>query len=120
MNNKINPFKCFYYLFNTLLMIIFIDKIERYIRLNMGFEINKGSFEELEKEYFDSFKNNGIFKNIYLYFKYKRKFKNISINKETNHFKVASLSRKSTEPVSSSSIHDSFVKSAFSFRGFMV
>ena len=29
MNNKINPFKCFYYLFNTLLMIIFIDKIER-------------------------------------------------------------------------------------------
>lgn len=91
MNNKINPFKCFYYLFNTLLIIIFIDKIERYIRLNMGFEINKGSFEELEKEYFDSFKNNGIFKNIYLYFKYKRKFKNISINKETNHFKVAIL-----------------------------
>lgn len=37
----------------TLLMIIFIDKIERYIRLNMGFEINKGSFEELEKEYFE-------------------------------------------------------------------
>ena len=63
-------------------MIIFIDKIERYIRLNMGFEINKGSFEELEKEYFDSFKNNGIFKNIYLYFKYKRKFKRISVSKD--------------------------------------
>ena len=39
----------------------------------------------------DSFKNNCIFKNICLYFKYKRKFKNISINKETNHFKVAIL-----------------------------
>ena len=34
--------------------------------------------------------------------------------------RMASLSRKSTEPVSSSSIHNSFVKSAFSFRGFMV
>ena len=81
MNKRANPISTFYYLINSLVMIICMDKIEKYIRLNMGFEIDKGSFEKLEKEYFDSFKNNGIFKNIYLYFKYKRKFKNISINK---------------------------------------
>ena len=48
-------FSLIYYLINSLFMIIFIDKIERYIRLNMGFEETKGEFERLEKEYFDSF-----------------------------------------------------------------
>ena len=37
-------------------MIIFIDKIEKYIRLNMGFEVVKGEFERVDKEYLDSFK----------------------------------------------------------------
>lgn len=91
MNKKTNPFKCLYYLINSLLMIIFLDKIEKYIRLNMGFEVNKGEFEKLEKEYFDSFKNNGIVKNIYLYNKYKKKFKNIEIKKDNNHLKVMIL-----------------------------
>ena len=79
MNRKINPFKCFYYFINAFLMVIFLDKIERYIRLNMGFEVHKGEFEKLEQEYFDSFKNNGIIKNICLYKEYKKKFKNIEI-----------------------------------------
>ena len=82
---------CGYYLFNSLLMIIFIDKIEKYLRLNMGFEVEKGSFEELEKKYFNSFKNNGVFKNIYLYCKYKRKFKKIAIDKPKDHLRVAIL-----------------------------
>lgn len=88
MNRKTNVFKCFYYLINSLLMIIFIDSIEKFIRLNMGFEVNKGDFEKLEKEYFDSFKNNGIIRNIYLYTKYKKLFKNIEINKKDNCLKV--------------------------------
>ncbi len=91
MNKKTNPFKCLYYLINTLLMIIFIDKIEKYIRLNMGFEVNKGEFEKLEKEYLNSFENNGIFKNIRLYNKYKKKFKNIEIKKDESHLKVMIL-----------------------------
>lgn len=91
INKKTNVFKCLYYLVNTLLMIIFIDKIEKYIRLNMGFEVNKGEFENLEKEYLDSFNNNGIFKNIILYRKYKKKFKNILINKDDNYLKVMLL-----------------------------
>lgn len=91
INKKANPLKCLYYLLNSLLMIIFIDKIEKYIRLNMGFEETKGEFEKLEKEYLNSFTNNGILKNIYLYQKYCKKFKNIKLNKEDNHLKVMLL-----------------------------
>lgn len=91
MNKKTNPIKCLYYLINSLLMIIFIDNIEKYIRLNMGFETNKGEFEKLEKEYFNCFENNGIIKNIRLYNKYKKKFKDIEIKKDDNHLKVMIL-----------------------------
>ena len=91
MNKRTNPIKCLYYLINSLLMIVFIDNIEKYIRLNMGFEINSGDFEKLEKEYFDSFENNGIIKNIRLYSKYKKKFRNIEIKKDGNHLKVMIL-----------------------------
>ena len=91
MNKKINPFKCLYYLINSLLMIIFIDKIEKYIRLNMGFEVNCGEFDKLEREYLSSFKNNGIIKNIRLYNKYKKKFRNIEIKKDNTHLKVMIL-----------------------------
>lgn len=91
MNKKTNVFKCLYYLINSLLMILFIDKIEKYIRKNMGFEVNKGEFEKLEKEYFDSFKNNGIIKNIKNYNNYKKRFKNIEIKRDNNSLKVMIL-----------------------------
>ena len=91
MNKKANPISTFYYLINSLVMIICMDKIEKYIRLNMGFEVVDGSFEKIEKEYLDSFKDNGIFKNIYNYFKYRKKFRNILINKPTKPLRVAIL-----------------------------
>lgn len=91
MNKRTNPFKCLYYLINCLIMIICIDKIEKYIRCNMGFEVNKGEFEKLEKEYFDSFNNNGIIKNIRLYNKYKKKFRDIEVNKNNDDLKVMIL-----------------------------
>lgn len=91
MNHKTNIFKCFYYLVNSLVMIVCMDKISKYIRLNMGFEVNKGDFEELEDEYLSSFKDNGIVWNIYNYFKFRKRFRNIVINKDKNCLKVAVL-----------------------------
>ncbi len=89
LNRKTNVFKCSYYLINSLFMIIFIDKIEKYIRKNMGFEVNNGQFEKLEKEYLSSFKNSdGIFKIVFNYFKYKSRFKKIKIDKPSNPLKV--------------------------------
>ena len=91
INKKANVFSLLYYLINSLIMIIFIDKIEKYLRRNMGFEVTKGSFEALEKEYLSTFNNNGVIKNIFYYFKYKRKFKNIKINKPKDRLRVALL-----------------------------
>lgn len=91
MNKKTNIFKCLYYLINSLLMIIFIDNIEKYIRKNLGFEVNKGEYEKLEKEYFNSFKNNGIIKNIKNYNNYKKRFRNIEIKKDDNSLRVMIL-----------------------------
>ena len=91
MNKRANPISTFYYLINSLVMIICMDKIEKYIRLNMGFEVVDGSFENVEKEFLDSFKDNGIFKNIYNYFKYRKKFRNILINKPIKPLRVAIL-----------------------------
>ncbi|MGM9882369.1 MAG: hypothetical protein ACI31S_05955 [Bacilli bacterium] len=89
INPKTNIFKCGYYLFNSLLMVICIDKIEKYIRSNMGFEVNNGQFEELEKEYFKSFnKSDGWIRIFFKYLKYKRKFKSIKVNKNNNCLKV--------------------------------
>ena len=89
INPKTNIFKCGYYLINSLFMIFYIDKIERYIRKNMGFEVNKGEFEKLEVEYLSSFyKRDGLGKIIRNYFKYKKKFKSILIRKDDNHLRV--------------------------------
>ena len=49
MNKRANPISTFYYLINSLVMIICMDKIEKYIRLNMGFEVVDGSFENVEE-----------------------------------------------------------------------
>ena len=88
MNKRANPISTFYYLINSLVMIICMDKIEKYIRLNMGFEVVKGEFERVEKAYLDSFKNNRIIKNIIMYFRYRKKFRNIKINKPNKPLRV--------------------------------
>ncbi len=49
MNKRANPISTFYYLINSLVMIICMDKIEKYIRLNMGFEVVDGSFEKIKR-----------------------------------------------------------------------
>lgn len=88
VNRKCNVFSLLYYLINSLFMIIFIDKIGKYIRLNMGFEVNNGDFERLEKEYLDSIKSGGIVRNIFLYYKYRKRFRNIKINKPKDCLRV--------------------------------
>ena len=93
MLRKINPnlkkIKYLYYLALTFLMINYMDKIDMYIRKNIGFEIKKGSFERIKKGMLNSFyKSNNIFTLIKNYYKYKRKFKNIKLDKPKNCIKV--------------------------------
>lgn len=66
-----------------------MDKIDIIIRKNIGFKIEKNSHIHLQKKMLNDFKNtNSIIKLSYLYFKYKRLFKKIKINKPINPLKV--------------------------------
>ena len=58
-------------------MIITMDKLDKYLRENIGFEKNKGSFELEQKKYHNSLKqdNLSIIKIIKLYYKYKKSIK---------------------------------------------
>lgn len=65
-------------------MIVFMDKLGKYPRENMGFEVKRNSFINTEKEYLSTLKKEkqspySIIKN-YIY--YKHKFKSLSINKK--------------------------------------
>ena len=46
INKKLNIFKYIYYLLQTALIIITMDKLDKYLRENIGLEKIKGSFEE--------------------------------------------------------------------------
>ncbi len=81
--------KGLYYLYITVNMIKYMDKIDDYIRQNIGFEVEKNSFNNLLKEMLEKFKtvNNPI--QLYILYKiYFKKFKKIKINKPKNCLKV--------------------------------
>ena len=78
LNPKIKFLKYLYYLINTMLMIYFIDKIENYTRLNVGFEIIKNSFKNTNKRMLNEFKQTkGIIDLFKKYHKYKKAIRKI-------------------------------------------
>ena len=81
LNKKLNIFKYIYYLLQTALIIITMDKLDKYLRENIGFEKIKGSFEEQEKKYHNSLKQDKlcIIKIIKIYNKYKKIYQEIEL-----------------------------------------
>lgn len=105
---KINPKLSFHrYAYYTLLglkMIIDMDKIDQYIRKNIGFEVKEGSFETLQKQMLKEFSKIHSFTKLHkTYLKYKRKFKKIPINKPEHCLKIGIIGElyTSMEPFSS-------------------
>lgn len=89
LNPNIKITKYLYYLLLTFLMIYFMDKTDMYIRKNIGFEINKGSFDRVKKSMLVKFsKTKGIIDLIKKYYYYNKKFKNISLDKPKNCLKI--------------------------------
>ena len=84
INPKLNIFKYLYYLLQGLIMMITMDKQDKYLRENIGFELNKGSFELAEKKYKIALskENLGIIKILKIYSKYKKIYKEIPIKNE--------------------------------------
>lgn len=107
-NPKINKLKFIYYGINTITMIITMDKLEKYKRENIGFEINKGAHNKVEKSFFYELQKNKIsfFKIIKTYYKHKKMIKKIKINKPKNPLKIAIVGELYSimEPFSSNNI----------------
>ncbi len=104
IDKKIPLYKMLYYAPLTILMIRYMDNIDQYIRLNIGFEVEKNSFTNLKKEMLDSFqKCKGYISLTRRYFFYKKKFKKLQINKPKNCLKVGIIGELYTamEPFSS-------------------
>ena len=89
INPKLNKIKFYYYLINAILMIIIMDKLGKYNRENIGFAQNYKEFEQIEKKMLNELKNKINIKNlIKIYFKYKKQYLSIKINKPKNCLKV--------------------------------
>lgn len=90
INPNLNIFKFAYHGLNTILMIIIMDKLSKYPRENMGFEIEKGSFNNVEKCFLNDLKKRkqNPISLINAYFKYKKRYKQININKPKNCLKI--------------------------------
>ncbi len=70
-------------------MVKIIDKVEDFIRENVGFEVVDGSFNKLHQEFLEDLKEVNDKKELALIYKlYMRKFKNIEINKPKNPLRV--------------------------------
>lgn len=105
---KINPrLKITTFIHSIIYTILFIwnmDKIDKIIRKNIGFEQKKNTHLNLKNKMLNDFKNQkSILKLSYLYFKYKHRFRKIPINKPKNCLKVAIIGELYTamEPFSS-------------------
>lgn len=69
-------------LYITYKMIRYMDKIDDYIRKNIGFECNSKSFISLKEKMLQDFsKTKGLFHLRYLYFKYSRLFHKLPLKK---------------------------------------
>jgi len=89
INKKLSKLKFLYYGFITLLMVEYMDNIDNYIRLNVGFEKQKNSFYNLKRKMLKDFSNNkGIFNLTMLFFKYKKLFKKIKLFIPENCLKI--------------------------------
>ncbi len=89
IDENFKPIKSLYYLLISIKMVKYMDKVDDYIRQNIGFEVNKNDFINLNNKMLKSFiKSKSI---IHLYFKYLyyyKKIKKVTVKKPKNHLKI--------------------------------
>ncbi len=104
---KLNPYltrrKLIKEIISTLLYIYYLDNIDILIRSRVGFEVEKNSFKRIKEDFIKKAnKENSIIKLTKLYYKTKRKLKNVLINKPKKPLKVGIIGElyTSMEPFS--------------------
>lgn len=96
--------KASYYTLLAILMVRFMDKVDVYIRKNIGFEVKKNSFLDLKKEMLQEFsKCKGYFSLFKTHRKYMKMFKKLKVDKPKNCLKVGIIGElyTSMEPYAS-------------------
>lgn len=89
INPKFNKIKAIYYTFITIKMVKYMDKIDDYIRENIGFEVESGNFNKLHNKMLKSFSKVKSYLGLRkVYKKYEKEFKKIPINKPNNCLKI--------------------------------
>lgn len=112
VNKKLNIFSFTYHLINTIIIILIIDKYEKIIRENKGFEVVKNSFNKLHNKLINELQEKiSLFKLIKINTKYKYLFKKIKINKPPNHLKIGLVGELFSlmEPFSSANIEEKLI-----------
>ena len=89
INNKIRLYKYIRNIFLIRLVKRLINKTKKYITSNIGFEINEGSFERVDKLVNERIHYGNIIKN---YFYYIKRLKNISLDKPKKIYKIGIIS----------------------------
>jgi len=86
---KFSKLKALYYGFITMKMVKYMDIIDDYIRENIGFEIDKGSFEHLKNKCLRDFSKVKKYKELKkIYRKYTKEFTELKIHKPDNCLKI--------------------------------
>ncbi len=89
IDKKFSIRKALYYAFITSKMIQYMDALDDFIRKNIGFEKEKGSFLAIQKEMLEEFEKVKSFHHLRkVYKKYKKKFYQLEVNKPEKTLKV--------------------------------
>lgn len=113
------PMRALYYTFITSKMIKYMDKIDFYIRENIGFETYKGSFINCKKEMLHSFgKVHGYLDLFFKYHYFKRKVRKIEKRKVDQKLKVGLIGELYTlmEPVANYNMEYELAKYGISIK----
>lgn len=95
INPNINIFKYIKYTILIKFIIYLLSNIQMYIRKNIGFEINDGSFDRIIKTMNNNIhKDENIIKILKKYFYYKERFNNIALDKPKKYLKLGIISNE--------------------------
>ena len=86
INPHLHPIAYIYYLLQGILMIIYIDKLDQYQRINMGKSANKERFNYYNRQILKYYSQEklSIYKIIKRYYYFKKKYLSIPIKEENN------------------------------------
>lgn len=118
---KFSKLKALYYGFITIKMVKYMDTIDEYIRENIGFEIEEGSFEYLKEKCLRDFSKVKNYKELKkLYRKYKEEFTQIKIHKPDDCLKIGIIGELYTimEPFSNYFLEKELAKNKLEIKRF--